>query len=861
MSEIPGPSEPLTAQAAQAAYAALPKEQQGGALTPATFRNLIDRMYEKRKLGALEVESMVRVLAAAGCDSAVRKVISTLSNDFVGSTQGNYKKGGLIALAATAVALGPSGIGKYFGAVAAPVLGCLQDPDTRVRYYALESFYNVAKVARTGVLALFNNVFDSCCRLAADPDNSVRSASQMLDTLVKDIVTQQPGAPFDLERFVPLLKRRVLVTHPNARHFLISWLGVLDSVPDIDIAKYLPDFLDGLLEYLVDPVHDISTETAALLREFLKELVTQQVDIDMPALLKILIARLKQATEQLRAPARRQHSQPSGVHGRSNSISGEYSRPATARPTPSLRLATEPSAAAATTGALTDREPLFPSSRKQIVLQPPPQSPLKSQHQQQQQQQQGQEQQGLEQQQGAQQASQQQQQSQQALQQSQQQPSWNQSSNSSGGNGGSGSRRNNFSAIEPITFTVLEWLSTLVQHASKPDARFQTDFLSQGPLIVEVLLPLVARDDLPVAEEALHVNERLVRFVEGLPADKVQPFLGEYLEVALQAVDVDNTQHSRVTGLRWLEVFHAKFGEALLPHAERLFPALLKSLADRSDAILAAAMRLTGALSASDAFFEREMASLAHLFLTDTGYMRERAAKILRLLCTYTDAERVYMSLGRILAARSSPAADPERTAETVQILNVLLLSLQETRLVRRKLATHANSALFETLHRAWAYSPASLFALCLLSQSYTHAAAIAERFAELDVTLPFLLELDQIVQLFESPAFVQQRTQLLRPQQHPDLVRAMYNLLMVLPQSQAYTLLEHRLTSAARFAQFQLKTEAPSPAAPAQAADASAAGGSTEGYAPDYEALLADFVKVQGERAAIHASRTQQDL
>ena len=393
-------------------------------------------------------------------------------------------------------------------------------------------------------------------------------------------------------------------------------------------------------------------------------------------------------------------------------------------------------------------------------------------------------------------------------------------------------------------FTVLEWLSALVQCATKPDAASQTDFLSQGPSIVSVLLPLIAEDDTQLAGCAVGVNETVLKFVDALPAEKVQPFLSEYLDVAVRAIDTDSARHCRTTGFGWLSMLYAKFGEALLPAAGRVFPPLLKSLADQSDAILTAAARLGAALSASDVFFEREMAALAQLFLTDASYMRDRAAKIVRLLCTFNDAERIFMHLGRILVALR---ADTERTAETVQILNILLLSMDETRAVRRTLAEHASAPLFETLHRAWAYSPSSLFSLCLLSRSYTHAAAIVESFAEVDVTLPFLLELDQIVQLFESPAFVQQRMQLLRPQQYPDLVRAMYGLLMVLPQSHAYTLLKSRLGCATKFARFQ----ALQPSDAADASPAAAASPEPDGYAPDYALLLDNFRQLQRTRAA----------
>jgi len=42
------------------------------------------------------------------------------------------------------------------------------------------------------------------------------------------------------------MKERIKVMNAFVRQFLISWITVLDSVPDIELLDYLPEFLDGL---------------------------------------------------------------------------------------------------------------------------------------------------------------------------------------------------------------------------------------------------------------------------------------------------------------------------------------------------------------------------------------------------------------------------------------------------------------------------------------------------------------------------------------------------------------------------------------------------------------------------------------
>lgn len=44
------------------------------------------------------------------------------------------------------IALGQHHIAPYLGEMCPPILACFHDPDNRVRYFACESMYNVAKV-------------------------------------------------------------------------------------------------------------------------------------------------------------------------------------------------------------------------------------------------------------------------------------------------------------------------------------------------------------------------------------------------------------------------------------------------------------------------------------------------------------------------------------------------------------------------------------------------------------------------------------------------------------------------------------------------------------------------------------------
>lgn len=68
-----------------------------------------------------------------------------LVSEYAFTPQPNHRKGALLCLAAAAVGLGtPSA--DQLRLIVPPVLASFKDTDARVRYYACEALYNVAKV-------------------------------------------------------------------------------------------------------------------------------------------------------------------------------------------------------------------------------------------------------------------------------------------------------------------------------------------------------------------------------------------------------------------------------------------------------------------------------------------------------------------------------------------------------------------------------------------------------------------------------------------------------------------------------------------------------------------------------------------
>ena len=269
-------------------------------LSPDIVRGLTDRSYDKRKATTILIQENVKSLSSSNNDDKIVAIINYLVNKFTRNPSVNHRKGGVSGLAGVAVGLTGPNIVKFLQHLVPPVLECIDDKESRVCYYAAETLYNIAKVARASILRYLNQIFDGLCKLYAHVDNDVKNAACPLDRLMKDIVTQTDS--FDVEPFVPVLQKHIKRTKPYIRQLLVGWITVLNTVPDINMLDYLPDFLDGLFNMLSDGNRDIKLSANNALAEFLRDIKDAEA-VELGPMVPILVTqcRSKDRTNRLTA--------------------------------------------------------------------------------------------------------------------------------------------------------------------------------------------------------------------------------------------------------------------------------------------------------------------------------------------------------------------------------------------------------------------------------------------------------------------------------------------------------------------------------------------------------------------------------
>ncbi|XKL59384.1 hypothetical protein PGB90_000400 [Kerria lacca] len=637
-------------------------------LSSACVRALTDKIYDKRRAAAVEIEKMVKEFASVHNTTQIKKLLTVLGRDFALSKNSNYKKGGLIGLAAIAVALGKE-TGDYIEDLITPILVNFSDSDLRVRYYACESLYNVIKVARGSILPHFGNVFQALSKLAADPDQNVKNASELLDRLLKDIVTE--NTTFDLVAFIPLLRERIYTNNQFACQFIISWIATLVDVPHIDIILFLPEILDGLFHILALPTIEIKKMCESVLNKFLRSIKQEPSKVNFEEMANTVTI----------------HSQ---------------------------------------------------------------------------------------------------------------------------------------SFDNLVQYTALTWVKEFVQLAGVGMLPFTSSMLVS-------ILPCFAFENEShqhIKDTAKAINYNLLKlvsteedYIPDVKGDKRGPSQSQTPKVELPSVIEILSKHltqssveTKVAVLRWIHQLHLKLPKRMYPHIEELFPLLLHTLSDASDKVVHCSLKVLSqiisspgslnekedtktneSLCASNPYFTKFINSLLGEFRRENSLLKDRGSFIIRQLCVLLNSEDVFKTLAKVLLNE----VNLKFASNMVEHLNTILLTSPELFSLRTKLKdlkTEESRILFNSLYMTWCHNAVATVALCFLTQNYQHACDIIKIFSDLEVTVELLTEVDKLIQLIESPIFTYLRLELLEVPHNQHLVYSLYGLLMILPQSEAFHVLRHRL-------------------------------------------------------------------
>lgn len=691
-------------------------------------------------------------------------------------------------------------------------------------------------------------------QLAADSELSVKNGAELLDRLLKDIVCEaaphyvsqyqdishiraiqdseegntggqaeldvareklhQEGArsgadvanvaqnkAFSLARFVPLLSERMYVLSPFTRNYLVSWITVLDSVPDLELVTFLPSFLDGLIKYLSDPNTDVRVATAKVLADFLRE-VQDAAEI----------GRIRREAEARKAERVQRSKGKSNGDGKGDKqdvsneemIASEKNEFEEAEddedeeewiPAQEVRIDyaaimeillnhigyPDDEIQATTQQWIAEflvvvKEVVVPFTPRLI----PAILPSIAHHS----------------------------------------PAIQSAANVT--------NMNLYQVIEQ-----LPWASSAssISNGATPNTspKENTD---KRALASPSLSPRLRSTPQLNATEQGDIDSLGLSLSNSVTLSSSMTYNDPFdLQTTVNVLTlqlIDEHEETRVAALEWLLMLHQKAPRRILSINDGTFPALLKTLSDPSEDVIRCDLQLLAQMSgASDDAYNSYLANLVNLFSTDRRLLEARGSLIIRQLCSSLHTERVFRTLAEILEKDE----DLEFASIMVTNLNMILITSPELSDFRKRLKnleTKDGQQLFIGLYRSWCHNSVATLSLCLLAQAYEHASNLLSIFTELEVTVSFLIQIDKLVQLLESPVFMTLRLQLLEPERYPHLLKTLYGLLMLLPQSSAFATLRNRLNAVSALGYLHVGTGRSASISMSSTSGASTAGSSS---------------------------------
>lgn len=336
-----------------------------------------------------------------------------------------------------------------------------------------------------------------------------------------------------------------------------------------------------------------------------------------------------------------------------------------------------------------------------------------------------------------------------------------------------------------VRLQALRWLDELLQVSGNcmlPD--FAEMLESATACLLDPSLEVVVTAE----RMQLHMRE-LVEHLDPHSAGELR----EVVNVVLQHIESAATESL----LGWIDSLYRLSPETLRPELDRFLQVLMSRLTQSTGDGLEVTLSAVCLLSHYEGYFARVLDLLLEMFEAHEAVLDNVGYVIVLFLCLKLGAERVFCTLADLL----SRMPNEKFSRKVVELLDLLLLTedgLEELRTVLKRCFSDSKAfSLFEQLFRTWCLNPVSCLGLCLLAQAYELAYDMLLILSKVKMTVEVLTQLARLVQVLETPVFALLRVQMLDPTQHPFLLRALYGLLMLLPQSKAFATLECRLSAA----------------------------------------------------------------
>jgi vacuole morphology and inheritance protein 14 len=283
------------------------------------------------------------------------------------------------------------------------------------------------------------------------------------------------------------------------------------------------------------------------------------------------------------------------------------------------------------------------------------------------------------------------------------------------------------------------------------------------------------------------------------------------LQAIITCFELRSKEEAKIAAMEWIALVHSVRPEVIRDHFDAVFCAVLSTLGDPSENVLHKCIETLTLIAGEDRFGYFIQQLLKHIEQKSTTLLLKAPVIIKQLQLRYqgercNTCEKLFLKIAELLPLHE----DKRFVGKLVVVMSYMLLTSKEILPLREVLrmgvtVERARNA-FLGLYPLWCYDIVAAISLCLLAAAYSHAHELVVLLGSTEMSPQTLVHLDRLAQLVESPVFSCLRIAMLRPIRHASLVKTLFGIQLILPQtSPQHKSLYTRLKSVSSVAQLEL--------------------------------------------------------
>lgn len=322
-------------------------------------------------------------------------------------------------------------------------------------------------------------------------------------------------------------------------------------------------------------------------------------------------------------------------------------------------------------------------------------------------------------------------------------------------------------------------------------------FLSLGyslfPEMLQCILYYINTENTDLVQKLSKINTNLQKLVMKVLKNNEEL---EPITIWLKRNFMRGKVKTKEIAIEWFTELFKHYSDKLLSKEDEILSNIIQSINFKESKLTESVLRLLWLMSSKYHQFLKEIIEmLLKRFKKDKDIQMESINNLFHIMCSNIDQKLVFSEF----AIEIRRFDEFEFVGFMINILDLILAGAPVYKPLRDILSKDNDDdekkEFFRTLFETWCFNPLSTLNLWFLSKNYKLAyhllLCIGKR---ISFDQGRIVQLWNIIQLIESPAFLEVRIDLLDPGKNYYLIKTLQGILMMIPISKAFTALKTRL-------------------------------------------------------------------